>query len=306
MDYGKLLTRAWEIIWEHKFLILLGVLVVLTSSTGSSISSGSNWNMRGTDDEFRIPRPDMDRFRWFDELPRQGRAWAAGIPIALVVLAIGFALVIGIPLWVLSTLSHGALIAGVSTIDAGGTSSFSEAFGAGWRKGWRLVGIAIIPAIPGLFLALIGLFAAVSMVGLGSLFDPDVVSAPLAGLAILLAVLACILIPITLVLGLVQTFANRACMIEDLGVWESYRRGLSVLLNNLGSAIVLFLIQIAVGIVIGILLIVPGLILILCCIFWPILLAIRGAIAAFFSSMWTLAWREWTAAPAIEASVSEA
>lgn len=305
MDYGKLLTRAWEIIWEHKFLILLGVLVALTSSTGSSLSSSSSWSTRGTEGEFRGP-PDWDQFPWFDQLPQRGRAWAAGLPVILVMFAIGVGLFIAIPLWVLSTLSRGALIAGVSTIDAGGTSSFSTAFSAAWQKGWRLIGIAVIPAIPGLVLALIALVTAASMAGLGSLFDSDFVRAPLAGLGILFAVLACILIPITLVLGLVQTFANRACMIEDRSVLESYQRGLAVLVDNLGSAIVLFLIQIAVGIVIGILLFVPGLLLFLCCIFWPVLLAIRGAISAYFSSLWTLAWRNWTGATALEAGMSEA
>ena len=40
MDYGQLLSRAWNIIWEHKFLILLGVLVALGSAGGG----GSNAN----------------------------------------------------------------------------------------------------------------------------------------------------------------------------------------------------------------------------------------------------------------------
>ncbi len=31
MDYGRLLRRAWDIIWAHKFLILLGVLVALVA-----------------------------------------------------------------------------------------------------------------------------------------------------------------------------------------------------------------------------------------------------------------------------------
>ena len=60
MDYGKLLTRAWNIIWEHKFLILLGVLVALGGTGG-----GSNVNLnlslpqgdvRGFD--FRLPQPE--------------------------------------------------------------------------------------------------------------------------------------------------------------------------------------------------------------------------------------------------------
>jgi hypothetical protein len=39
MDYGKLLRRSWEILWEHKFLFLLGVLVALSSSGSSGFSS---------------------------------------------------------------------------------------------------------------------------------------------------------------------------------------------------------------------------------------------------------------------------
>ena len=43
-----------------------------------------------------------------------------------------------------------------------------------------------------------------------------------------------------------------------------------------------------------ILLIVPGAILALCCLFWPVLLLFQGAVTAYFSTMWTLAWQEWT------------
>jgi hypothetical protein len=300
MDYGRLLSRAWEIIWEHKFLILLGVLVALTS-TGNSGFSASNWNLRGGAEEWRIPSlPDMDRYPRFRDLPREGRAWAVGVPIALIGLAIGLGISIGIPLWVLSTLSRGGLIAGVSAIDAGGSSSFGEAFSAGWRKGWTLIGIGILPAIPGVLLLIAGLGATGLLAGISRAIDPDLVVGPLAGIGVLFGCLACILIPIAIVLGLLRTLANRACMLEDLGVFESYRRGLSVLLDNLGSAIVLFLIQIAASIAIGIVMILPGIIMAVCCIFWPILLLIQGAIAAYFSTMWTLAWRQWTAAPAAE------
>lgn len=299
MDYGRLLSRAWDIVWEHKFLILLGLLVALTSSSNSSgISALNSWDLRGTGDSIRVQPPNTDQFPWFNQLPQQGRAWALGVPVALAVFAVAAGLAIGIPIWVLSTLSRGGLIAGASTIDGGGTSSFGEAFNAGWRKGWRLIGIGILPAIPGLFLALIGLGAAGFVASLQGVFGSNVVRAPLAGVGITVAVLACILIPIIIVLGLLRTFADRACMLEDANVFEAYGRGLSVLLDNLGSAILLFLIQIAVNILIGILLFVPTLIMAVCCIFWPVLLLIQGTIAAYFSTMWTLAWREWTAVPA--------
>jgi hypothetical protein len=66
-----------------------------------------------------------------------------------------------------------------------------------------------------------------------------------------------------------------------------------VLVRNLGPAIILFLIQIALTILLGIGLIGPGLVMALCFLLWPVLLLIGGTVAAYFSTLWTLAWREW-------------
>jgi hypothetical protein len=30
------------------------------------------------------------------------------------------------------------------------------------------------------------------------------------------------------------------------------------------------------------------------CLLWPLMLLVEGAITAYFSTVWTLAWREWT------------
>src|SRR5574341_1614533 len=40
MDYGAILQRAWEIVWNNKFLILLGVLVAFSTGGGSSGNFG--------------------------------------------------------------------------------------------------------------------------------------------------------------------------------------------------------------------------------------------------------------------------
>jgi hypothetical protein len=53
--------------------------------------------------------------------------------------------------------------------------------------------------------------------------------------------------------------------------------------------VILFLIQVAIGLGIGLVLILPA----LCCLLWPLLILVQGVSAAFFSSMWTLAWKEW-------------
>ena len=60
MDYGRILNRAWHIVWEHKFLIILGVLVALGSGLGSSTSSGTNlqYTAGSPSTEFGIALPD--------------------------------------------------------------------------------------------------------------------------------------------------------------------------------------------------------------------------------------------------------
>jgi hypothetical protein len=156
------------------------------------------------------------------------------------------------------------------------------------------VGIGILPAIPGFLLFILGAGAAAAYFGVARVTAGN---APLpyrsAGVGIV-AVLACLLVPIALLLGLLRTFANRACMLEDAGVFAAYRRGFSVLTRNFGPALVLFLIQIAVSVGIGIAMILPGIVMALCCLLWPLLILIQGAIAAYFSTLWTLAWRQWT------------
>jgi hypothetical protein len=39
----------------------------------------------------------------------------------------------------------------------------------------------------------------------------------------------------------------------------------------------------------------PGIVMALCFLLWPLLLLISGTVEAYFSTLWTLAWREWTA-----------
>jgi hypothetical protein len=56
----------------------------------------------------------------------------------------------------------------------------------------------------------------------------------------------------------------------------------------------LFLIQVGIGIALALALFLPGIIAALCCFLWPLLLLFNGAVTAFTSSLWTLAWRNWT------------
>jgi hypothetical protein len=291
MDYGDLLSRAWNIIWEHKFLILLGVLVALGSGGGGGASTGGNVVFNQPPRE-GAPIPELPQM---PDLRVVGPVLAALAIIAAVVLV-----VIAVAVWVVSIIARGGLIAGADTVDAGGSSSFAQAWNAGWRKGWRLLGIGVLPAIPALILVVVAIVSAVAYTGAARVVGPQFGIPNLGAIGIVVAAVSCLLVPIAVVLGLLQTFANRACMLEDLGVFGSYRRGVEVLFQNFGPAVVLFLIQIAIGIVIAIVGFLPGILLALCCVLWPLLILFQGAVSAYFSTMWTLAWRRWTGSQQVE------
>jgi hypothetical protein len=295
MDYGKILRRTWDVVWAHKFLILLGIIVAL----GGGQSGTQSINFQMGDGWFGRQVPRIPELGQWPDLPQQ---W--GIPVAVGAVAlvlIILAIVVGLIVRTLSLLAQGSLVAAVDSIEASGTSNFGEAFGAGWQKGWRLIAIGFIPAIPILLLFIAALIIAVLFLAPARMMQAPNIR--LAGLAtVLFLVPAAILFFVAVGLEALRAFATRACMLEDRGVFESYRRGWQVLRENFGEAAVLGLIQLGVGIVIGLLSVFPGAVLALCCLLWPILLLLRGAIAAYFSTLWTLAWRTWTLSPRPEVS----
>ena len=275
MEYGKIVSRSFNIVWQNKFLILVGFLAAL----GSGSFGGGGGGGGGNGDSGQFP-----------EVEAEIAALAAGLIVALVCVV----LIVGIVLWAISTIARGGLIASVDSIESGEKSGFRKAWGAGWEKAWALLGIGILPAIPALILFVVGLMSFGAYGGIIALFDEEFAQVSTAGLGITIAIFACILVPIMLVLSILRNFAERACMLEDHGVIDAYRRGASVLRANLGEAIILFLLQIAIFIILGVLFFLPGLILVLCCLLWPLLIVVQGFISAFVSSMWTLAWRTWT------------
>lgn len=284
MDYGKLFTRAWDIIWKYKFLILLGVLVALSGSSGSS-GNQSRFIFDGGD----LPWNDMPRFEYGTPFYNPDLSILA--ILGIVALVVGL-IIVGFAFWVVGTISKGGLISAVNDIELNTPSTFSTAFQAGWKKGWRLLGIDLVPAIPGLALFIGGLAIFLSYGGFVEMMDGVW---PFAGIGpfLPLILLTCLLLPIILFLSMMRTFAMRACMLEDLGVVASYRRGFEVLAGNLGTALILFLIQIAVSIGLFIVMILPGILMVLCCLLWPILILVQGAFSAYISTLWTLAWRDW-------------
>ncbi|MCC6904364.1 MAG: hypothetical protein IT326_00880 [Anaerolineae bacterium] len=299
MDYQSLLRRAWDIVWNNKHLIALGVIVALLSG-GNGGGGGSGFRGSGDFDGFnqegeteRMPDlpenfPDLEALR--DE---------SAVPIiaAVIIALLCVAIVIGLVFLYIASVANGGLIGGVNAIESGRQSSFGIAWGMGWEKGVTLFLIALVQAIPGLTFLLVILGVGIGFVmNLDSLenLSPEMIFAQYTGLVIVVIALGCLVGLVSLVLEALKLFADRSAMLKGTGVFESYSGGWATLRAHIGEALVVFLIQIGIQIVLGLLMIVPGIIMALCCLLWPVLIAISGLIESYFSTVWTLAYRRWT------------
>ncbi|RLD01167.1 MAG: hypothetical protein DRI46_05030 [Chloroflexi bacterium] len=289
MDYGKLFTRAWDTLWKNAFLILLGVLVVLGSGNSGGASQSRYLFESG-------------EFPWREMRPSDfGGAFTNGDFAVLAlggIVLLGIAVVLfGLVFWALGLIARGGMISAVNDLENGKSAGFITAFQAGWDKGWKLLGIGLVPAIPGLILA-VTVVTTLVFSGIGFNVRRGLGLSGIRNFAPLLF-LFCLFVPVMMLASALRTFANRSCMLENTGVIGSYRRGVEVLGDNLGPALVLFILQVVINIVLGIVFLLPFLLAALCCLLWPLLILIQAAFAAFYSILWTLAWREWVGSTSV-------
>ena len=313
MDYGKVLSRAWEITWRWKVLWILGFL----ASLGGGMGSGSNF--------YSADQNDVNR--WSSQMPSE-EMWPAIIGILIAVACA--AIVIGIALWVVSVMARGGLIAGVQQVEDESSTSFLKAWRVGRKRFWTLFGISFLAAIPILVLTLIlvALFIAglaATGVTAGSAQDPAATFGVLAPTLLCGGTLCCGLILVAMVLGQIQLYAERAAILEGLGWIDAFKRGWQVLKANIGPTIVLWLIFLVIGLVFGVL--VAGILMVAALPFiaifantdpgaWLLVPICFGGLLAmiifgvlssivqtFTSAAWTLAYRKLTSQaekPAVE------
>jgi hypothetical protein len=302
MDYSALLQRSWEIVWNNKWMILLGIIVALSSGGGGGGNSGFQGSFGGGDDfdnfngndnfndfgDFSEP-PTPEDFGLTDE--QVTTFLAIGVPL-LIVFVVAICLV-SFVIWGLGRVATGGLITAADTLDRGESYSFGQAWRAGWARGWRMIGVGFVAAIPGLVFLIVALALVIPIVAAASSPD-DIMGEVMAGIGITFVALLCLMLLFSIPLSLLRGLADRAAMLEDTGVFDSYSRAWSILRDHLGEAIVVALIHVGAQIALAFALIVPSLMMALCCLLWPVALALSGAIVSYFSTMWTLAWRHWT------------
>ena len=272
MDYGALVSRSLKIMWEYKYLWLLGFLVSLGEGGSHTFT-----NFKGKSDAVGnfLAQP--------------------GILFFLIL----FGLLLFIILTILNFIAHGGLIHCVNRINRNESTNLGDGWRAGVKNLWRLLGIGIL-----IFFTIIAVLIVCALpVIIAFLIHKSL------GILSLLLFIPLFLLAI-IIIGFVDAYADRVCVIEKRGVIDSLKKGWDVFKNNLGRAIVVSIISILSGIIYAILFILIGLGLVmnflLAWAFAGLILAIivgmlivlayivitEGIFNTYLSAFWTLAYLE--------------
>jgi len=324
MQYGTLLSRAWNIIWRNKVIWVFGFLAALGSGNGGGI----NW--RGNVRDFNVPLPGQ---QGGGNLPPAVERLLTQlladqtllITIAVAIVCIG--VLIGLILAFLSALGHGGMVEMVREADETERTSFGTGWNTGLRRMLRVFLIRFLLGLPPAIIIIAGLipFAATFLPLLAQPGARDAqrlfAGGVLTWLFACFAPACCIGVLLTIPLGVLETLSIRALVLEGQGIWGGIRRGWAILTGNLGEVVVVWLIFLLIGIGIGIIIglpvaavavvaIVPlalmtaaapifAIPLILVIILIAVLgAALRSIVEAYTSAVWTLAYRQWITRPA--------
>lgn len=316
MDYGEILVKSWKTIWKHKILWLFGILAGCTA-TGSSGGGGgggggggaSSINIQPGSWDFMGPSPQ----RAFHDFGRAIASVPVWVWILLVLVLVAVGLILSVIFLFAGTLGQTGVVKGTSMADEAdpedGPLSFGTIFNALKPYYWKVLllnlGVWLVGIFGGLILAIPILLLTVCTCCLGPL----------------------LLIPIGWFINVLVVFTMIAIIEEDLGIFEGIARAWRVIIRNLGKVVVMFLILgiggLIIGLIIGLpLLIVPvpfianlimtgarsvtiGLVfsVLLSLLFVPLVIFLSGVLQAFILAAWTLTFRRLTLENELEPTV---
>lgn len=288
-NLGEVLTRAWQIIWKYKILWVFGILAGFARGGGSG--GGGNSGYRYGSDDTPFPRYEFERI--FDQIGHflEQNWWVILIFIVLI-------FILSFLFYALGMMGRIGLILGVNKAENGAESM---AFGELWSESmpyfWRIFGLNL----------LIGLAVFVLIIPL-VLFG--VFTAGIGFLCIL--PLLCILIPISWAVMVIVEQAQPAIVLENLGMWDGFKRGWEIVKSNAVPFILLALIIGIGGAIIGVIIALPVLLAFVpiilgadslgrsltpvyitfawCALYLPVLIFLNGVLTAYIQSVWTLTY----------------
>jgi len=305
-NFGEVLTRAWEIVWKHRVLWIFGILASCGRGGGGGNGGGSgggNGSGSGTGPD--LPPQVLQWFQWIEE----------NMVMFFILLCVVVLLIILITI-AIGTIGKIGLIRGTAQVDEGAQSLvFGQLFSEGTPYFGRVFGLSILLILPPFVLAMIVAVLVVSGLA-ASGGDPTT----LAGTVPLAICCVCLFIPVMFVLTMIFSQAERAVVLDDMGLMPALSQGWEVFKKNLGPIILMAIILAVIGFGVGLIVALPIFIIVfpaaaayaignaqnttplilgaVCfCLYLPILLLLNGILVAYTESAWTLTYMRLTRKP---------
>lgn len=296
MDFGRVLTRSWEIIWKNKILWLFGILASCASGGGGggggSFGGFDGAEMQGTPGD--LP-PQFEQFgRGVEQFFANG-GWV------LVVGLVCLILLISLIAWAIGIFGKVGLIRGVLRAESDRPISFSTIFEDAKTE--------LMPALGlNLLLAVIALGAVLAIVAIG-------LPLGILTLGIGLICLVCLAVPLAIAFNIYSELANVALIKDGQGVSAALSKAWDTLRSQPGPVAVLAVILFIVGLLASVVIALPLLVVFLPFLFTifndpnmlgqsfliaiglfvlmlPVVLLLQGILTSYVQSAWTLGYLE--------------
>ena len=219
MDFGRVLTRSWEIIWKHKALWIFGILASCGGQFGGLSGSGTNYSFDVSDTR-NLPG-QFDRF--FADWERGINQFVNNVGPSFFVALACVAVILAIFFWVVGIYGKVGLISGVLNAEARRAVGFRVVAAEAWPVLGSALGLnfilALLPIAAVILLIILAIPVGILTLGIGLLC---------------LIPLVCLLIPIGIAYGVYIEMANISLVRDRQGVGLALSRAWQVFRDHLG------------------------------------------------------------------------
>jgi hypothetical protein len=306
MQYGQVISRSLSLVWRFKYLWLLAIL------GGADVTSGSyGGNFGNVGNAFNSGGSARGA--------SGGSAQAAQAVgqflrdnAGLIVLGVLLLAILVLAWFLLSCITTGALVRASAEHDAERPFGLGLAWRAGLGTFWSVLGLKLL----GLLYGLVVLLVLGTLVVLGIVSGVNNQTGTLAALIAIGVVVLFVVIVASVAIGLAFILAMRAVVLEQRGAVAALGRGFELLRSRLGRVLLVWLIQVGLALagsfglaiaIIPLVLVFGGIIFVaaaagglatgllvgvpLGLVFLAALVVAGGALSAYLSTYWTVAFR---------------
>ncbi len=261
INFGRILERAWRILWNYRVLWIFGILLALTS--GGSVSPNVNYQV-GSNENFNFYRwsgsPELQQFgRWLEEnigplIQNPGEHIGT-----ILWIGVGFFLFAMVISTIMAAIRYVSETAVLRMVDEHDQSGAKVTFRQGWSLGWsprafRLWVLDLILNLPAILLSFIFVLAMIFGIFLSLQSGREEMEALVVfGFIAVIIIYLLLMMVVYAFIGLLRQFFARKAALEDASIGDSFRSGWQMFIAHWKDASLMWLVMAAVGIAAGIL-----------------------------------------------------